>query len=356
MAHWVALPLPPLPRLVISARQAASRLVPSPRLEPNCQAIHPLAAGDGRLHSAAMQRLRLSPAGPELSRLCLGTWRLRDDPSAATPQGFLALLKTALDLGITTVDTAEIYGLYRVEELIGQALALDAGVKRRIEIVTKAGIYVPCEFHPDRRTAYYNTSADRLVKSAEKSLRWLGVEALDLFLVHRPDWLSRHEDTAAGLNRLLRDGKIRAAGVSNFSPAQFTALSSFTEQPLVTNQVQFSPFCPDPIFDGTFDQCQERRIHPMAWSPTGGGRLFKADDEAGTRVRGELDRLSEKYGGTGPDALCYAWILAHGATPFAVTGTNKPERLHSLAAGAGISLEREDWYAITEAARGRKIP
>lgn len=304
----------------------------------------------------AMQRIRLFPSGPELSRLCFGTWRLHDDAEAATPAGLLERLKAALDLGITTVDTAEIYGLYRVEEIIGAALALDPGVKRRVELVSKAGIYVPCEFHPDRKTAYYNTSADRLVRSAEKSLRFLGVEALDLFLVHRPDWLTAHHETAAGLNRLLREGKIRAAGVSNYSPGQFIALSRFMDHPLVTNQVQFSPFCIDPVFDGTFDQCQERGIHPMAWSPTGGGRLFKADDEAGSRLRRVLEALSPKYGGAGADALCYAWILAHGSAPLAVTGTNRVERLRSLAAGAGIVLEREDWYAITEAGRGKRIP
>ena len=303
-----------------------------------------------------MQRLHLSSTGPEFSRLVFGTWRLLDDTEAATPQGLLARLKACLDLGITTIDTAEIYGLYRVEEVIGAALALDAGVKSRMEIVSKAGIYIPCGFHPERKTAYYNTSADRLVKSVEKSLRFLGVEKLDLFLVHRPDWLTRADDTAAGLNRLLRDGKVRAAGVSNYSPAQFRALSQFMDQPLVTNQVQFSPFCTDPIFDGSFDQCQELGIHPMAWSPTGGGRLFKADDETGLRLRTVMTALSAKYNNASADALCYAWILAHPAAPLAVTGTNKIARLQSLAAGASITMEREDWYSISEAARGQSIP
>ncbi len=303
-----------------------------------------------------MQRLRLSSSGPEFSRLAFGTWRLLDDPDAASPQGLLTRLKACLDLDITTLDTAEIYGGYRVEEAVGAALALDAGVRAKMEIVSKAGIYVPCEFHPDRKTAYYNTSAERLVKSVEKSLRFLGVEALNLFLVHRPDWLTRHEDTAAGLNRLLRDGKIRSAGVSNYTPSQFRALSQFMEQPLVTNQVQFSPFCTDPIFDGTFDQCQELRLHPMAWSPTGGGRLFKADDAAAIRLRAVMTFLSAKYGGATADALCYAWILAHPSAPLVVTGTNKIARLQSLAAGEAITLEREDWYALTEAARGDGIP
>lgn len=303
-----------------------------------------------------MQRTRLSAAGPELSRIAFGTWRLFDDGDARTPQGLLTRFKACLELGITTIDTAEIYGLYRVEELIGAALRLDPGVKSRMEIVTKAGIYVPCEFHPDRKTAFYNTSAARLVKSAEKSLRLLGVDCIDLFLVHRPDWLTGADDTAEGLNRLLESGKIRAAGVSNYTPSQFNALQSCAQAPLATNQLQFSPFCLDPIFDGSFDQCRERRIHPMVWSPTGGGRLFKDDDEIGQRVRSAMELVSEKYGRATPDQLCYAWILTHSANAVVVTGTNKIDRLKSLAAGAKIALEREDWYAITEAARGRKIP
>lgn len=303
-----------------------------------------------------MQRLRLSSSSPEFSRIAFGTWRLLDDPEAATPQGLLERLKVCLDLGITTIDTAEIYGLYRVEEVIGAALRLDAGVRSRMEIVSKAGIYIPNDFHPDRKTAFYNTSTERLVKSVEKSLRFLGVEALDLFLVHRPDWLTQAEDTAEGLNRLLREGKIRSAGVSNYTPAQFRALQAFTTAPLVTNQVQFSPFCLEPIFDGTFDQCQELRIHPMAWSPTGGGKLFREEDGTGQRLRAAMAGLSGKYNGATPDQLCYAWILSHGTRPLVVTGTNRIPRLRSLAAADSIALEREDWYALTEAARGRRIP
>jgi predicted oxidoreductase len=303
-----------------------------------------------------MQRLRLSASGPEFSRIAFGTWRLLNDPEAATPQGLLERLKVCLDLGITTIDTAEIYGLYRVEEAIGAALRLDPGLKARMEIVSKAGIYVPSEFHPDRKISFYNTGADRLVKSVEKSLRFLAVDHLDLFLIHRPDWLTRAEDTAEGLNRLVRDGKIRSAGVSNYSPAQFRTLQAFTSAPLVTNQVEFSPFCLDPVFDGTFDQCQELRIHPMAWSPTGGGRLFKETDETGQRLRQVMATLSDKYAGAAADQLCYAWILAHPAGPLAVSGTNKIARLRSVAAADGILLDREDWFVLAEAARGRRIP
>jgi predicted oxidoreductase len=304
-----------------------------------------------------MQRLRISEkSGPEFSRLAFGTWRLFDDAGASSPEGLLARLKTCLDLGITTVDTAEIYGGYRVEELIGAALRRDPGVKSRLEIVSKAGIYIPCEFHPDRKTAFYDTTASRLVKSAEKSLRLLGIECLDLFLVHRPDWLTASEETASGLNRLLKDGKIRAAGVSNYSAAQFRALQAFTDAPLATNQLEFSPFCLDPIFDGTFDQCQEFRVHPMAWSPTGGGRLFQKHDATAERLRATMANLAEKYGGATHDQLCYAWILAHPASPIVVSGTNKIPRLQSIVKATSFHIDREDWFSLSQAARDQGIP
>jgi predicted oxidoreductase len=303
-----------------------------------------------------MTRRRLGPHGPDFSRLVLGTWRLLDDPATRSVEGVLALLKACLDHGITTVDTAEIYGRYAVEAALGEALCRDPGVASRIEVVSKCGIYVPYPGAPERRVSHYNTTAVQIVESAEKSLRLLGVEALDLLLVHRPDWLTAHAETADGLNRLLAAGKIRAAGVSNYTPSQFEALSAHVDQPLVTNQVEFSPFCIAPIHDGTFDQAQRLKIAPMAWSPLGGGRLFDPADEAGARLRAAMAGMAARYGGAGPDALAHAWVLAHPSQPLSILGTNKPERVASSARADGLSLEREDWYALWEAAQGRRIP
>jgi predicted oxidoreductase len=303
-----------------------------------------------------MKRFRLAPGSPEFSAISFGTWRLIRHGTETSPSEMLSLLHTCLDLGITTIDTAEIYGTYRVEERIGEALQLDPSLTSRFEFITKAGIYAPCEFHPERRTSFYNSSAARLVRSAEKSLRFLGLETLDLFLVHRPDWFTHPEDTAAGLNRLLASGKARSVGVSNYTPSQFDTLSRFMEQPLVTNQIEFSPFHCDPVFDGTLDQCLARGIRPMAWSPTGGGRLFQQDDEAAKRFRSAADALSPKYHGATADQLCCAWILSHPASPQVISGTTRADRLSQFAGGAALTLEREDWYALTEAARGSRIP
>lgn len=303
-----------------------------------------------------MTRQRLHDVSPEFSALAFGTWRVLQDPLSATPEALLALLKECLDCGITTIDAAEIYGGYRVEELTGAALAMDAGVKSRMEIITKAGIYVPNAFHPERRFAHYNASAARLVKSAEKSLRLLGVDTLDCFLVHRPDWMAAIDDTAAGLNQLIRDGKIRSAGVSNYSASQFTALSSRMDHPLVTNQVEFHPFHMDPVYDGVFDQCQEKRLRPMAWSPMAGGRIFAEGDADAARLRAACGAMSGRYGGASVDQLVLAWILAHPTRPLPVLGTAKAARLRAAAGATALALTREDWYGLWEAAKGHGIP
>ena len=301
-------------------------------------------------------RSKISPNGPEFSHLVYGTWRILDDASASTPQEINRRLNVCVEQGMTTIDTAEIYGLYEVEEALGKALALSPGLRDKLEIVTKAGIYVPCSYHPDRHTAHYNATAARLVKSAEKSLRFLGTDHVELFLVHRPDWLTSADDTAAGLNQLVRQGKIRSAGVSNYNVAQFDLLNSRMEQPLATNQLEFHLLHMDPIFDGTFDQCQKERVLPMAWSPLAGGRLFDPANEAGQRLKKAVLVIGERYNNATLEQLAYAWIMAHPSQPVPVIGTNKVERIISAAQSAAIKLERQDWYALWEAAQGRKIP
>lgn len=302
-------------------------------------------------------RHRIAPHGPEFSRLVYGTWRILDeeDKASCAPQALLSRFKACADLGITTLDTAEIYGTYHVEEAIGGALKLDPAFRDKIEIVTKFGIYIPCDFHPQRKTAFYNAEAARIIKSAEKSLRLMGIDHIDLLLVHRPDWLTSADETAAGLNKLLKDGKIRSAGVSNYNVHQFELLNSRMDQPLVTNQIEFSLLHMDPIYDGTADQCQRHRILPMAWSPLAKGALMAGTAET-EPLRAKAAELSAKYDGATLDQLAYAWIMAHPSAPLPIIGTNKLDRINAAARAATIKLEREDWYALWVAAKGHGIP
>ncbi|MBM3888100.1 MAG: oxidoreductase [Verrucomicrobia bacterium] len=301
-----------------------------------------------------MKRLQLTSRGPEFSRMVYGTWRLLD--TKPTRQEINRRLHACVELGITTIDTAEIYGLYEVEEALGAALALTPGLRDKLEIVTKAGIYVPNPRHPERRTAHYNASGARLIKSLDKSLRLLGTDHVELFLVHRPDWLTRADDTAAGLNDLLRSGKVKSAGVSNYSSSQFDLLNGLVEQPLATNQIEFHLLHPEPIHDGTLQQCEKLGILPMAWSPLAGGRLFDPAQPAAQRLAVTAQSMASRYPGATLEQLAYAWVMAHPSRPLPVIGTNKIERIQSAAQADDIILEREDWYALWEAAQGRQIP
>lgn len=299
-------------------------------------------------------RIQIAPSGPEFSRLVYGTWRILNQHP--TSQEINRLLSRCVELGITTIDTAEIYGHYEVEAALGQALALSPGLRGQIEIVTKAGIYTPNKYKPQIQTAYYNASASQLRQSVEKSLRLLQTDHVELFLVHRPDWLTRADDTAKGLNTLVHEGKIRSAGVSNYSVTQFELLNTLVEQPLATNQLEFNLLHMDPIYDGTFDQCQGRGIAPMAWSPLAGGKLFDPANEAGSRITKAAAMLSAKYDGATVEQFAYAWLMAQPSRPLPVIGTGKLDRLDSAVKSFEIKLEREDWYALWTAAQGRRIP
>lgn len=283
-----------------------------------------------------------------------GTWRMLND--GATIQELNRRLQRCVEFGITTIDTAEIYGKYEVEATLGQALALTPTLRDQLQIVTKAGIYIPNQYRPERRTPFYDASAQQLTKSVDKSLRLLGTDRVELFLVHRPDWLTSAEDTAVGLNQLRQSGKIRSAGVSNYNVHQFTLLNSLLDQPLATNQIEFHLLHTEPIHDGVLDQCQRQHILPMAWSPLAGGRMFDSVHPAAQRLATAAGELSAKYDGATLEQLAYAWIMAHPSRPLPVIGTNKLERIESAAQACNLVLEREDWYALWTAAQGRNIP
>jgi predicted oxidoreductase len=290
------------------------------------------------------------------SDIVYGTWRLLDDPPGAEPEPLASRLALCADVGITTVDTAEIYGGYRVEQHLGAALQCTPGLRDRLQIVTKCGIYVPAPGQPERRVAHYDATASRIVQSVERSLRLLGTDRIDLLLVHRPDWLTPAADTAAGLERVLRDGKVLQVGVSNYAVEQFVTLQALMSKRLVTNQIELSMFHADPVVDGTLARFDGLHVRPMAWSPLGGGRLFRSDDDAARRVQAVCSELAPRYGGASWEAIAIAWILALPGRPHVVLGTNKIDRIRAAAAAAALRLEREDWFLLTEAARGEKIP
>ena len=302
-----------------------------------------------------MKRFQLAPGGPEVSHLAYGMWRAADDSEGTSPARIRAKIDACLECGITTFDHADIYGLYTCEGLFGRALAEQPSLRERMEIITKCSINVPCENRPGVRVAHYDATAPAIERGVERSLRELRTDYVDVLLVHRPDWLTSAEETARGLESVVASGKVRHLGVSNYLPSQFALLAQCVGRPLVTNQVEINLLHMDPIYDGTFDQCQALGFHPMAWSPLAGGRLLTGSDEATMRTRAALERIAREYGATA-EQVALAWVAGLPAQPQLVIGTNRIARIRDAAASEGVTLDRQHWYELWEAAQGRRIP
>ena len=300
-------------------------------------------------------RFKLSPHGPEVSSLAYGLWRLADDPAGTSVARIREKIDACLEVGMTTMDHADIYGLYTCEGLFGKALKEAPGLRDRMEIVTKCGINVPCANRPGVAANHYDATAPAIERCVDRSLRELNTDRIDVLLVHRPDWLTSAEETARGLDRVMKAGKVRSVGVSNYSTHQFALLSRFLGRAPVTNQVEVSLLRMEGIYDGTLDQCQAEGVHPMAWSPLGGGRLLSENDEASTRTRAALARIGAGYGAS-VEQMALAWVAMLPSRPQVVIGTNQPARIRDAARAAQLVLQREHWYTLWEAAQGRNIP
>lgn len=303
-------------------------------------------------------RIELAPGGPEISRLCYGVWRLLDDPEGADEKRVTSKIEKCLELGITAFDHADIYGGYGCEQAFGAALRANPGLRDKLQLVTKCGIMLVDPARPDNRIKHYDYTRQHIVASVEQSLKNLHTERIDVLLLHRPSPLLDPDAVAAAVGELRAAGKLDHIGVSNFTPSQLSMLASRLDTPIVTNQVELHPLHLAPFLDGTLDQCIERRIAPMAWSPTAGGSLFRddfSDHGAGGRVRKKLAELAGKYDAS-TDQIIYAWLLGHPARIVPVLGTNRPERIASAARAMDIDLDIQDWFGIWSAATGTEVP
>lgn len=298
-------------------------------------------------------RIQLTADGPEFSRLVMGVMRFRQQ--GLTGDRLREFVEACLDLGITTFDHADIYGSYTIEELFGDALAGAPSLRGRMELVSKCDIMLVSPQRPGTRIHHYDTSKAHIIASAERSLRHLRTDYLDLLLIHRPDPLMDADEVADALTELRQSGKILHAGVSNFSPYTFDLLASRLSFPLVTNQIELSPLHLSPLHDGTLDHLQRLRVPPMIWSPFGGGSLFSGSDERSARVRDVLGEIAAARRAT-TDQIVLAWLYALPSRVLPVLGTGKLERVHAAVAAESIRLDRQEWFAIWEASTGHEVP
>ena len=208
---------------------------------------------------------------------------------------------------------------------------------------------------PGNRLQHYDTSAAHIVASVDRSLANLGTDYLDLLLLHRPDPLMDADETAAALAGLVKAGKARAVGVSNFTPSQFDLLASRLPFSLVTNQIEMSVLKTTALTDGSLDHAQRLSYAPMIWSPLGGGSLFTGQGGREARVRAALAAVAAEIGAGDLATVAIAWLLRHPAQLVPVLGSMKPERLAAMAGALDVRLDRQQWFAILEASEGRSV-
>lgn len=310
------------------------------------------------------QRLGQSPLVS--SRLAYGCMRISGswDPEKVTPameaDGIKAVL-TAWEAGYTLFDHADIYGRGSCETVYGKALKQAPELKKAL-VTSKCGIRFgddPVKGAPHR----WDFSAEHIVASCEASLKRLGMERLHFYQLHRPDFLADPAEIAKAFSQLQRQGKVEWFGVSNFRPSLLSALQAHWTQPLIVNQVPIHLGDLHTFEDGTLDQCLERGITPLAYSPLGGGWLGDGgqvadDDLQATQRRGLLVVMDEiaKARGISRTVLALAWLLKHPAGIIPIVGSVNPARIKDAAKADSVELSREEWYRLMVDARGQGLP
>ena len=307
--------------------------------------------------SRLVKQRTLGTTGISVGAIAFGCWRFGGaDLTTATER-----IATALDCGMTLVDTADVYGLDNgcpwgaAESLLGEVLAATPSLRARMVLATKGGIQLE---RGAGRGVPYDASAAHIAAACDASLKRLGTDVIDLYQIHRPDLLAHPAETAGALAELVRSGKVRHVGVSNYTASQVAALRAYlpADVPLQTVQPEFSVTHLDPIDDGVFDQAMELGLTPLAWSPLGGGSLASDEpaDATTVAVRALLDELALDQG-VNRSQIALAFVLAHPANVVPIIGTGRPERIRESAKAAEIVLAKDDCYRLIAAA-GRNLP
>jgi len=298
-----------------------------------------------------MEQIEIAGTGLTSSRVALGTWAIGGWMWGGTDeQQSIATIHAAIERGITMIDTAPAYGFGRAEEIVGRALA-EGGRRERVLIATKVGL------NWRDGQVFRDASAGRIRKEVEDSLRRLQTDRIDLYQVHWPDRSVPIEETALEMDRLLRAGKIRAIGVSNFSADEmerFTAVA-----PLHSIQPPYNLFEREAEAE-VLPYAQRHHLTVLAYGALCRG-LLSGRMLAGTRFTGDdlrrtdpkfqqprfgqylaavdaLDRFANESYGRGVLALAVRWILDRGET-IALWGARRPDQLDPVAEISGWSLD-----------------
>lgn len=261
-----------------------------------------------------------------------------------------SLIEDAVSSGISTFDHADIYGGYTTEASFGVAFKQSKIERSAVQFISKCGIQYPSDARP-LEVKHYDFSADHIIWSTEKSLKNLNTEYLDVLLLHRPSPLMDPQEIAKAFEKLKNQEKVKSFGVSNFTSAQISLLS--TENLIEWNQIECSLTKSKAMFDGTTNHMMERQIGTMAWSPL--GSYFKDKNDQNERLKPLVNKMCAKYSAT-EDQILLAWLLQHPAKIHPVVGTTQKTRLKDAMDALAIKLTLKDWFLLLEASWGHKVP
>jgi aryl-alcohol dehydrogenase-like predicted oxidoreductase len=270
-------------------------------------------------------------------RLGYGTMRLVGEGAwgePADPAEAQRVLRRAVELGITLIDTADAYGPEIAERMIGETLApYPAG----LVIATKGGIT-----RQGPAKSEYVGRAGYLIQCVEMSLRRLRLERIELYQLHRIDPRTPLEESLGALKRMQEQGKIRHIGLSEVTPAEIEAARKIVEVVTVQNRYSLA----DRRHEETLTYCERQGIGFLPWYPMNAGKLLKPDQPSAQ----VLAKIAARHSASVAQ-LSLAWLLQRSPVMLPIPGTSKVAHLEENVAAAGLKLSAEEWMELEEAAR-----
>lgn len=313
-----------------------------------------------------MRQIKIGNTNFTGSAIALGIMRM----NKLTVDDAVKALETAHDAGINYIDSSDVYGHGKSEEVFGSALEKSSLNRDDFYIQSKTGIYENPKL--DYKTTRYDFSKKYLLNAVDGILQRMKIDYLDSLLLHRPDALMDPAEIAAAFDELQKEGKVRHFGVSNFNPMQVDLLQAGISQKLLINQLQLSVMHTGPIdFNIHTNMTDDRsidhdrgvldysRLHNMtvqAWSPFQYGQIegnFIGNPKF-PEVNAALQKIADQKG-VSKNAIAAAWILRHPANIQVIIGTMTPAHIIDSAKGADITLSAQEWYDIYLAA-GNDLP
>jgi len=260
-----------------------------------------------------------------LPKIGFGTWKIGGSMSAnhSVDAQSLAALRLALEIGYTQFDTAEMYGGGHSEELVGQAVR-GSGKKRE-------DLFITSKVTPSHLN--YND----VLKACENSLRRLQMDYIDLYLIHWPQTGMNLEDTFRGLNKLVRDGKVKHLGVSNFNLKLLRQSEEVSETPIITNQVPYSISERSYVRNGVLEYCQQKDIFLTAYEPVDKGHL---------RSNKTLETIAKAHNAT-IFQIALVWLIAQPRV-ITIPMSFNPQHIKENFESADIELTSEEFDMLSE--------